>query len=430
MPPSYQHWRSSVAVLIAGSVLAACKPDENPPIGETEGTGITIPNVDFAGDTGGEDQSLPTGQCIQFPDGKSSGYWHQCEGWLEVAFEAEYNGKSYGNSDILNFGAGQTNPDYWTDPDNYELPLVAACCGPFDYENPTTQEKVPYVNNCLYDAVQQICIGLPHFLRKQAEETGVGDGKLALEFLADRIERNTAECRSGLWGGGPPGPEGQAINQLSGTSWAPPNTPATIRIVDSEIHDWTVVGDVPELTECFGIYDNDAAIVPTAPFNVPGTVNGGTTFFLTQNGSASASGPWSSMGSFTVLAGTSSATFDDDISGAPVVSGLRLDAGAGHVSLAGMSGGLNDARLVLSHILRPSVEGGEHVVNAGDATFTAALALAGQSRIVPMRNADPMVFRYDDGVWEFDPFELVYDEIDVGQWTLTIDGLELGSADD
>jgi hypothetical protein len=103
----------------------------------------------------------------------------------------------------LNFGVGQTNPDYWTDPDSYELPLVAACCGPFDYENPTTQEKVPYVNNCLYDAVQQICIGLPHFLRKQAEETNVGDGKLALEWLADRIESNAEECRSGLWGGRP-----------------------------------------------------------------------------------------------------------------------------------------------------------------------------------------------------------------------------------
>jgi hypothetical protein len=385
------------------------------------------PQRRFAGETGGEEQALPTGQCIQFPDGKSSGYWHQCEGWLEVNFEAEYNGKSYGGTDILNFGVGQTNPDYWTDPDSYELPLVAACCGPFDYENPTTQEKVPYVNNCLFDAVQQICIGLPHFLRKQAEEAGVGDGKLALEFLADRIERNASDCRSSLWAGGPPGPDGQAINQLSGTSWAPPNTLATIRIVDSEIYDWTIVGDLPALTECFGIYDNDTAIVPTAPFKGPGPV-GGKTFPLAHNASATASGPWASMGWFTVLAGTSAATFVDDDFGAPVVSGLRLDADAGHVSFAGESGGLNDARLVLSDILRPSVEGGEHVVNAEDATFTAALSIAGESRIVSMRNTDPMVFRYDDGVWEFDPFELVYDEIGIGQWSLTIDGLEFKSA--
>jgi hypothetical protein len=61
------------------------------------------------------------------------------------------------------------------------------------------------------------------------------------------------------------------------------------------------------------------------------------------------------MGWFTVLAGTSSATFDYDTFGALVVSGLRLDADSGRVSLAGESGGLNDARLVLSHILRPSV---------------------------------------------------------------------------
>jgi hypothetical protein len=429
MSPSYEHHLSIAASLVAGIVLAACKPPDAPTKSGTEDTGIFIPNVDFPGETGGEEQPLPTGECVQYPDGKSSGYWHQCDGWLEVSFEAEYNNKSYGGTDILNFGPGRTNPDYWTDPDSYELPLVAACCGPFDYESPTTQEKVPYVNNCLFDAVQQICIGLPHFLRKQAEEAGAGDGKLALQWLAGRIESNVSECRMGLWAGGPPGPDGQAINQLSGTSWALPNTPATIRIVDSEIYDWTIVGDVPELTECFGIYDNDTAIVPTAPFNGPGTVGGGTTFFLAHDSSASASGPWGATGWFTVLAGTSSATFDDDALGAPIVSGLRLDADAGHVSLAGESGGPIDARLVLSEILRPSVEGGEHVVNVGDATFTAALSIAGQSRIVPMRNTDPIVFRYDDGVWEYDPFELAYDEMDVGQWTLTIDGLSFSALD-
>src|SRR5688500_557681 len=152
MSPSSRHRLPIVAALIAGSVLTACKPDEDPPMGETEGTGITIPNVDFAGETGGEEQSLPTGECIQKPRDGLHGYWHQCEGWLEASFEVKYNNKSYGGTDILTFGPGQTNPDYWTDPDSYELPLVAACCGPFDYENPTTQEKVPYVNNCLYDA--------------------------------------------------------------------------------------------------------------------------------------------------------------------------------------------------------------------------------------------------------------------------------------
>ncbi len=393
---------------------------------ETEGTGITIPNVDFAGESGGEEQPLPAGECIQFPDGKSSGYWHQCEGKLEISFKAQYKGKTHGGTDILSFGPGRTNPDYWTDPDSYELPLVAACCGPFDYESPTSQEKVPYVNNCLYDAVQQTCIGLPHFLRKRAEETSVGDGKLALQWLAARIEKNASACRSALWAGGPPGPDGQAPNQLSGTSWSPPNTPATIQIVYSEIYDWTSVGNVPELTECFGIYDNDTAIVPTAPFKGPGPVCG-KTFPLAHNGSATASGPWESMGSFTILADTSAATFGQDDFDALVVLGMRLDADAGNVSFAGESGGLDNARLVLSEILHPSIEGGEHVVNIGAARFTAALSIAGESRIVPMRNTDPIVFRHDDGVWEFDPFELVYDETGVGQWSLTIDRLEFSA---
>jgi hypothetical protein len=255
-----------------------------------------------------------------------------------------------------------------------------------------------------------------------------GEGKLALKWLADRVEKNTADCVWGLWEGGPPGPDGQAVNQLSGTSWMPPNTPATIRIVDSEIYNWTTVGDVPELTECSGVFDNDTAIVPTAPFRGSGTVNGGTTFLLAQNTSASAEGPWSSSGTFTILADTSSATIAYDPFGAPVVSGLRLDAGPGRVSFADVPDVVDESRLVLSNVLRPSVEGGEYVVNVGEANFTAALAIGGESRIVSMRNTDPMVFRHDDGEWQFDPFDLVYDEEGIGQWTLALDGLDFSSA--
>lgn len=381
-----------------------------------------VPNVDFAGETGGEEQPLPTGECVQKPQGGLYGYWHQCEGWLEVSFEAKYKGKSYGGADILYFGIGQTNPDYWTDPDSYEMPLVAACCGPFDYDYPTTEEKVPYVNNCLYDAVQQICIGLPHILRKQAEDTDVGDGKLALEFLADRIQKNASDCRSGLWEGGPPGPHGQAINQLSGTSWSPPKTPATIRIVNSEIYDWTIVSDITDLTKCSGIYDNDPAIVPTAPFSGPGSF-----LPLAENSSATASGPWFSEGRFTISKETSRATIDHDESGSVLVTGLRLDAEPTSVFIAGHTVAINYARLLLPVILRPSSEGDEWVVGMGDATFTAMLTISGGSRIASMRNADPIVFRHSEGVWEFDPFDLVYEEVGVGQWTLTLDGLDFDS---
>lgn len=160
MLPPHRHYIPIAISLFIASVPTGCKP-ESPKLdsGTEEDTGIFAPNVDLAGEAGGEEQPLPTGECIQEPDGRFYGYWHQCDGWIEISFDAEYNGHGYTGTDILNFGAGQKNPDYWTEPDSYDLPLVAACCGPFDYENPTTEEKIPYVNNCLFDAVEQICVG-------------------------------------------------------------------------------------------------------------------------------------------------------------------------------------------------------------------------------------------------------------------------------
>lgn len=193
------------------------------------------------------------------------------------------------------------------------------------------------------------------------------------------------------------------------------------------MHDWTEVGDVPELTQCSGFYDNDTAVIPTAPFSVPGVV-GGTNSILAEAGSATAYGPWLSMGAFEIVADRSRLSVGHDPSGALVVSGLTLEAAPSVVSVAGERGWIEHARLTLARPLYPSFVGGEHVVAANDALFIAAIGLAGESRVVRMYNVDPLVLRERSGVWEVDPVELGYDEVDVGQWSLSIDGLEFVDA--
>ena len=55
---------------------------------------------------------------------------------------------------------------------------------------------------------------------------------------------------------------------------------------------------------------------------------------------------------------------------------------------------------------------------------TVTVKVEGESRIVDFTNADPIVFRQTRvGNWEFDPFDLTYDEPGIGTWTLSFDGL-------
>lgn len=110
-------------------------------IAETVGDdGLFEPDVDLPAE-GEPPVLLPSGECVQIPKPGVFGYTHQCDGRTRLSVEAR--GEVY--DEYFEFGPGQVNADYWLDPDSYELPLVAACCGPFNYQNPTLDEKMPYI---------------------------------------------------------------------------------------------------------------------------------------------------------------------------------------------------------------------------------------------------------------------------------------------
>jgi hypothetical protein len=408
-------------LLVAG---ACAKPEDGLTPKSEMGDGIYTPDIDLpSSETEGEPEpvALPTGECIQYPLPNVFGVVHQCEGKVTVKYVAHSSGETYEAQDALVFGPSKSNPDYWLEPDSYDNPLVAACCGPFDYENPTTEQKLPYVNSCLYDAVQQICHALPFLLRKQAEESD-GLEKIALNSLASTIDGKEAECLTELWGNGAPGPNGMAVNQLNGTIWAPIDK-ITFEIEQTEILDWTQEGEVA-WRQCDGMFNNDDAVIPTAPFNAPNT-GGVTDYILAPGSSMTGFGPFSASGTMRPSTARSSLTLAYSSAMQLQVTGLTLHGHAARVKVGAELFVLDRAAVILGSVMEPSVSGGEYSVPAGAARFVATAAFAGDTRVVDMTNDDPIVFRYasSTGGWEFDPFDLSYVEPGYGTWALSFDGL-------
>lgn len=415
------------ATAILASVATACAGPEDDPTWENvpleTGNGadeaLTSPDWDLpdgTGDTGGEPEPVlvPTGKCIQIPEEGKYGYWHQCLGHIELSFDVM--GEQFDAS--FTFGPGASNPGYWSELDSYEMPLVAACCGPFDYVNPTSEEKKPYAINCLADGVQQVCVALPDIIRREATSLGPAAKDIVNNF-ADDLETETEQraCWDALFLSDP-----NAWNIISNTSWSPKNN-ATITLDTIEVNDWTEEGDVTWET-CEGFFDNDPAVVPTVPFTVPGTVamSQGT---LAPGSTMTGSGPltngtlYPSAGSFTLV--------QDAITSAVLVTGLRVEAYSDTISGDGESLVIDEASLVLQNVLEPTKvvfgAGVVYVVAAGGARFTATAAFEGSSRIVSFTNVDPIIFRAISTGWEIDPFELSYSEPGYGTWSLDFDGL-------
>jgi hypothetical protein len=379
--------------------------------------GIFAPNIDLpSGETDGDPDPvyLPTGECIQFPQPYVYGYVHQCEGSARLKFVA---GPKDGE-DFFTFGPGQSNPAYWLEPDDYDLPLVAACCGPFNYEEPTSVQKRPYINNCLADAAQQICHAIPYFLRRQAEKADGLIEKALIISAAKDAESKAGECLLSLWSGGPTVDE---PTRLLNRTWSPSKN-VTFTLVDAEVTDWTKEGDVAWNT-CSGFYDNDPAVIPTAPFQIPGTI-GMSQGFLAPGTAMTGSGPFESTVTVSPSTHDSSLTISFVADGALHITGLRLEAGPATARVNGEDVKIRRSSVLLRDVLEPQLAGGEYTVDIGAAYFTVTVVTDGDSRIIDFTNSDPIVFRLNTrGDWEFDPFDLVYVEQGIGTWTLAFNGM-------
>lgn len=420
---------SVLASVLSLSSLAGCKAEDEftKPESETGDDGLFTPDVDLpSGEVGEDPTPLPPGQCIQFPQDNLYGYWHQCFGEITVSFTAEYNDKVYSGEDLLHFGPGELNEQYWKNPDSYDNPLVAACCGPYNYDTPTSEQKIPYVNNCMFDAIQQICIGLPKFVRKQANETADLFEKAALGWIANKLEAEPSGCVWGLWEGGPPGPDGASWFELAGTSWTPEDADLlTLRIEHLAVYDWTVADDAVSLTPCSGIFDNDDAVVPTAAANVPGVIYA-ETLPLVPGGTASALG-LGSDGRFVLSSDSSEINVGIDGAGGTVVQGLRLEGEPTNVNGGGEPLTIDRARVVLQRPLEPLPFGSDLLVESGEGSFLVSLgSVNNESRVVPASNASRIVFRNVQGRWDFDPFDIEHIDAAGFVWTITVEDVTFG----
>jgi hypothetical protein len=108
--------------------------------------------------------------------------------------------------------------------------------------------------------------------------------------------------------------------------------------------------------------------------------------------------------------------------GVLVVTGLRIEAEASTVAMGNYRVALRHSSIILRDVLVPRSARGEYVVGVGDAKFLATLFFDGDSRLIDLVNAEPIVFRENAiGGWEFDPFDTTYTDLDSSTWTVRLD---------
>lgn len=403
---------------------------------------LDLPPADDGADelgTGEDPVLVPTGVCLSESGLNAFGYRHQCTGILDLSFEGTVvvAGTTYDfeSGTSFDFGPGASNPTWWEQPDAYDNPLVAACCGPYDYDlNATGQaEKTPYVNNCIADSVQQACIGMPAFIEKLAAELPPDtdhkeliQGQMAK--MAEHIDTHTDDCFWSLYEQAP-GPSGAAWNELGGTTYAfcwTSNDCATVTLGASRIDDWTTVHDipdpVPEWATCVNWDDNNTSVIPTASVAVPG-YDAVASSSLAPGASLSVSSTFGTQGLTLDATASAMTTATNSATTAMIVSQLNL---IGATPTAGPSADpkpIYDSKLALDGPLEPLIFGTKWVVTPGDAVFIAAVHFDGGSRVVEMVNATRLSFWQTSTGWEFAPFELEYEDGAGIIWTLTIDDL-------
>ena len=203
-------------------------------------------------------------------------------------------------------------------------------------------------------------------------------------------------------------------------TWTPKKD-VSITIDEAAVYDWTVEGEVTWNT-CTGMFENDPAVVPTAPYQVPGII-AMTQTSLAPGTTMTGSGP--GMSKATIIPSSkSSLTVAYLADGSLRVTGLVLEAEAVAVNVFGVDATLERSSMTLGNVLEPRAAGGEYVVDTGHASFVVTATFEGDSRTVTFTNDEPIAFRATlNGGWEFDPFDLSYTEQGIGCWVLSFDGL-------
>ncbi len=136
------------------------------------------------------------------------------------------------------------------------------------------------------------------------------------------------------------------------------------------------------------------------------------------------SGPAGVSGTLIPAPTHSALTIAEMLDGTIRVTGLQLQAGPATVGTSDLRLVLERSSLGLQQVLVPDSAGGEHLVDVGAAKFVVTTTFEGGSRAVTFTNVDPIVFRQvASGGWEFDPFDLSYDEPGIGTWALSFDGM-------
>ncbi len=343
---------------------------------------------------------IPSGVCITAEDPPYHGIRHHCGGTMDLAITGSALGNEVDQDIFMNFGPGVPG-------DSYEDPLVAACCGEYDFEQPASSQTA-YWRNCLYDAVQQSCASLPHYLWDMAAAAEAEDKHV----LADQLTKLGNDLGSGdgqyacidtLFNGGP---AEDTFNIIQNTTWNPAYD-VWITIDSLEIVEVALPEEPSEWQTCKSIFENDHTVIPDIH---PGPV-------------------WDVLGFDAGALALSAAELDlklvpddsselllgEDSDGSLVLGTLQLQGGP--LIVEGVE---IDRWRIGSFRMQTVLEArdGSFWIPAGALSLVVAVVADGDTRSLATTNASTIVLRETVDGWAIEPFSLVYTLDDGDAWTL------------
>ncbi len=342
---------------------------------------------------------LPSGYCVTSEDPPYQGIRHQCGGTIDLSITGEAWDTPVDQAIYLNFG-----PE--TPGDSYEHPLVAACCGEYDYEQLASSQPA-YWENCLYDAIQQSCSAVPYYVWDMAEAAAAAN-KLVLADQLTKLGNDLSsgerqyECINAFWVEGPV----DFFNVITDRHWNPAYD-VWINLDFLEILDVSLPEDPSEWLTCKSIFENDDTVIPDIH---PGPV--WSTLGL-KSGSLDLSGD--AILATLVPDESSELLIGRDSSGVALLGALQLHGGPTRVEGVEIERwGIRSLRSVAM------VDGGDGSVSipAGALSLVAAVVVDGDTLSMPATNHRPMVLRENPDGWAIDGFSVVYTQDNGDAWTL------------
>lgn len=392
-------------LLLLGIGCAEPKDDSDLPTASGPGAGDDIGDLPPAPEPE-LPTPLPTGECLTKEIPPYEGVRHQCGGSIDIEITGSALGMPVQQDAFIEFGKD-------VEGDSYAQARVAACCAEYQYDLPNASNPQHW-RACLYDAIQQTCATLPHYLwdmATAAKDQGKDTAANELTKLGNDIASADGQfdCIDTLFGAGPA--EDQ-LNLLFDRSWNL-GYDVWLNVNVLEILEISLPEDDGEWMTCTSTFENDETVLPDMShgpvWDELGLDSGALALSGLELQFKSPADP------------TSALILGEAVDGSLMLGALQLRGGP--LRVEGLV--VERWRLGSLHDVTPvQASDGSWIVRAGMMRFVGAAIVDGETYTLPARNASDLVLRATDSGWMIDPFTVQYTADTGDVWTLESSALD------